>query len=144
MDLPDAPKPGGIHHARSALAQARQVRAQALAGLAVGRWAPEDVFDMATTRAEHPLRRLRLTQMLYAVPGIGPRTVTRILHTVAEVAGEPDKPLREMTVSWLLDRRSGGKRYLAWIDTVTARREAPWAGFPCAPNPGGRRARGAD
>lgn len=120
--------------ARSALQQARLVRAQALVEVKLGRWSLDRLIDEAGTRPGHPLRRLKLSAVLGAQTGWGRGRVQRTLTQVRERCGEPERPFTEMTVSWLLDRRAGGRRYLAWIDAATPK-TTPWTGWPFTPQP---------
>ena len=136
--VPAVPKPNPdgqrMGQVRSALAQARLARATALAGVAAGRFTVENVLDQACAATEHPLRRLRLASLLTAQPGVGLRGAEKILTRVALLCGEPDLDRKLMTVSWLLDRRAGGKRYLAWVDAHTGK-ASPWPGWPFTPAP---------
>ena len=135
VEAPFAPGGGAtLTRMRTAAAEARRLRAETLAGLAVGRLNSEEVLDRAAERTDHPLRRLKLMDVLSAPNGVGLVTATRLLDRVRRVLGEPDLPFKAMTISWLLDRRSGGRRYLAWLEATT-RGAAPWPGWPYTPSP---------
>lgn len=128
------PASSGLVEARSALMEARRTRAHGLVEVKLGRWTPERLLDEAATRPNHPLRRVKLSALLGAQAGWGTARVQRTLDRVRQVCGEPERPFTDMNVSWLLDRRSGGRRYLAWLDAATPK-TMPWSGWPFTPQP---------
>lgn len=110
-------------------------RGRALLRVANGDASVDDILREATTADQHPYLRLRLRQLMLTVPHASPKTVNRVLTITSELFD--DYPVRSMTVAWLLDRRSHGRRYQVWADAQRDR-EAPWPGFPFGGGDGDR------
>lgn len=123
---PEAPS---LERARTALSQARLVRAEYLVALAEGLIDVSDVLEFAATEAGKPLRRISLRQLLLSQPGWGDRRTKHALSLLTDRLGAPIN-MKEMTIAWLLDPRAGGRRYMAWLDVRQPKDEAPWPGFP--------------
>lgn len=104
-------------------------RAEWLSGVAAGVLTMSDVIsDAATIPA---LRRITLRSLLSAQPGVGRVATERVLSRLRSTLDVDQR----LTIDWLIDPRSEGKRLLAWIDTTTPRDHAPWSGYPLAPPP---------
>lgn len=124
-----------IENARQALSAARLMRSEYLIALVEGLVTVEDVIEAAMADSGKPLRRISLRQLLLSQPGWGERRTNRLLSVLADRLGAAERP-KDMTVAWLIDPRSGGRRYLAWLDVQQAKNSVPWAGFPFAPRKG--------
>lgn len=123
------------------LVQARlaadKVRGEYLTLINQGLMTPAEVIWWATQPGKEPLRALTVKRLMGAIPGNGQVTVTRFTRELADVAGSHTPPSR-LTVAWLIDRRAGGRRLIAFANLVAAHHK-PWPGFPHAPKPGGAR-----
>lgn len=126
-----------IENARDALSAARRLRSEHLVALAEGTVTISDVVDTAITEDGAPLRRISLRQLHLSQAGWGERRTARLLSAIADRLGSTDHP-RDMTVAWLIDPRSGGRRYLIWLDAQQAKDNKPWTGFPLAAHTGDR------
>lgn len=116
--------------ATAALATARMIRAAALTEVAEGRYTAEEMIARACDPDENPaLLRITLRELLASQPGWGVRSASIVTRRMAEALGEKPK-----TIAWLVDRRTGGKRWMAYLD-ATAERALPWAGYPWQPPP---------
>lgn len=116
--------------ARAALSDARRQRAEYLIALSEGLLEPRDVVDAAALDAGRPLRKITLRQLHLSQEGWGERRTQRLLSAVAARIGLSEEHVKGKTVAWLIDPRSGGRRYLAWLDAQQEKDGAPWAGFP--------------
>lgn len=115
-----------------ALANARMVRAAALAEVAEGRYTAEEMIARACDPDEDPaLLRITLRELLASQQGWSLRTSSNVMRRMTEALGEKPK-----TIAWLVDRRTGGKRWMAYLD-ATAERATPWPGYPWQPPPEG-------
>lgn len=126
-----------ITDAREALATARRRRAEQLVALAEGRVTPLEVVHAAATEAGRPLRRISLKQLHLTQHGWGERRTSRLLVGLAARLGLHPDQVADKQISWLIDPRAGGRRYLAWLDVQHPKASGPWTGFPYAPQ--GRR-----
>ena len=122
-----------LETANSARAIANQMRAAELIAVAESRQTIHDVITHAATQQGRPLLRITLRQLLLAQPGWGEQRTTATLKKLASPIGQAAPPLRKLTIAWLLDQRSGGRRFMAFCDTFSAKSAAPWPGFPFAP-----------
>lgn len=123
----------------SALTQARRkadrTRNEWLVSIDAGVVTVPDLLRAATTESGRALRKLGLRQVLESQPGFSRAQAERVLdHTRTLLGAEPDLRL---TVAWLIDPRTGGRRLQAWADALQ-QRDLPWTGFPYAPKPNGR------
>jgi hypothetical protein len=121
--------------ANSARAAARIIRARHLLEIAGSTTSVHETLAAATTDAGRPLLRLTLRQLLMAQPGWGEHRAAAVLRKVLQVSGATSIATRKLTVSWVLDSRAGGRRFMALCDAITAKDSAPWPGFPFAPRP---------
>ncbi|WP_159604633.1 hypothetical protein [Agromyces humi] len=122
--------------ANDARARANELRAEALINLAEGVFTQQDLFEFAATASGKPLLRIPLRQVLLSTPGVGEARAGKVLERLRDLLNVRTQP-RDMTIAWLLDSRAGGRRFLAWLDTVSPIRTEPWPGFPWAPAPTG-------
>ena len=89
---------------------------------------PADLLREAARPEAKPLMKLSLRQVLLAQQGWGRRKTDAVIDHVSAVSGARiDR--RKMTVGWLLDPRSGGRRFAAWLDAFEPKTK-PWPGFP--------------
>lgn len=137
---PDLAGKGGVplpdtSRARTALASARRERAETIARVALGELDVHDVIEAATRPGNKALLALRLEKILGAQPEWGHRRVKAFFAHIDAIVEAPP-PTKGHQISWLLDRRSGGRRFLAWADAWHDRDRPPWPGFPHAPWPG--------
>ncbi len=90
-----------------------------------------DLMHEAEREESKALLRLTLRQILLAQPGWGRRKTNQILDHILSVLGAKiDR--RQLTAGWLIDPRSGGRRYASWLDAFEEKRTPPWPGFPHA------------
>lgn len=122
-----------LEAANEARERAALARARMLVKLGEGTATVLELLD----RARHPdggvYQRITLTQLLRAC-GYSHAATVRVLNHTVRVAGSYPTPRRSLTLSWLLDGRSGGRRIAAFQDAL-APRERPWTGYPWAPDP---------
>lgn len=121
--------------ANEARAKARFVRAARLYSLANGSTTVVETIAAATDDAGRPLLRLTLRQLLLAQKGWGEQRTAHVIGRTLSVIGAPETPTRKLTVAWLIDPRSGGRRIMAFCDALSAKDGPPWPGFPFAPHP---------
>ena len=122
-----APTPS-IENAREHLATARRVRAEYLVSVSEGLITPLDVIEQAATREGRALRKVSLRQLMLSVPGWGPSRVNRLLSVLGARISSTEH-VGDKTIAWLIDPRSGGRRFLSYLD-VNQTKVSPWPGFP--------------
>lgn len=125
---PNHPAPS-IDKARAALNTARRQRAEYLVAITDGLVTVLDVIEAAAADSGRALRRISLRQLLLSQPGWGERRTNRILSALAARMGANDDP-KDMTIAWLIDPRSGGRRFLAWLDVLGVISGEPRKAFP--------------
>ena len=123
-----------LWRANTAREEAAKLRAEWLVGLDAGLVSLADLFAFAATSEGRPLLRIPLRQVLLSAPSIGSSRAPQILARVQSLLGV-EMPVRKMTIAWLLDSRTGGRRFMAWVDSTEISRSEPWSGFPYAPPP---------
>lgn len=111
------------------------MRSEWLASIHVGVISVPDLIQAATEESGAPLRRISLRQLLLTQPGWSEAKVRAALDRITHLL-DLKESTRRLTVAWLVDARTGGKRLRAWAD-VMQERVLPWTGFPYAPNPQG-------
>lgn len=127
-----APQPPSSSKATVALSRARVSRAAALTEVAEGKYTAEEMIQRCCDPDEDPaLLRITVRELLASQPGWSLRTASNVTNRMAEALGEKPK-----TIAWLIDRRTGGKRWMAYLD-ATAERALPWTGYPWQPPPEG-------
>src|SRR5690606_5935975 len=109
--------------ANAARDQALAERSAALVAVGTGRASIWRVLRAA--RVNQPLMRIRLRQLLLAQEGWTPARANAVLRrTIRTAAGtEAEREaltakMSRLTVSWLLDQRSRGRRLLAFLDAL--------------------------
>ena len=115
--------------ANDARAEAARLRAEWLVGLDADLVTAKDLFEFACTLEGRPLLRIPLRQVLLSDGRFGVARSTRILARIQDLLSV-EVPVRKMTVAWLLDARTGGKRYLAWLESTEVLRSKPAPGYP--------------
>ena len=115
--------------ANSARQEADRQRAEWLVSLDAGVTDVADFFEFACTLEGRPLLRVPLRQVMLAGLGFSEAKTRRALDRIQQLLGV-EKTTRNMTVAWLLDSRTGGKRFMAWLEATQILRSEPWSGFP--------------
>jgi hypothetical protein len=118
-----------LWQANSARDAAAKLRAEWLVSLDAELVSVSDLLLHACTLEGRPLLRLPLRQVLLSQPDLGVARAGKILARIQDLLGL-EMPVRKMTVAWLLDRRAGGRRFMAWLDATQKSRSEPWPGFP--------------
>lgn len=121
-------EPAPMEQQRQALTANRVKRATALAQLASGEITTQELLRRAC--AEPELLKIRI-HAIGSCLGDKPRATDRQLARVKKIVPGVE---RVANVGWLLDRRSGGRRFLAWLDAKTGNAPA-WDGYPYRSNP---------
>lgn len=129
--------------ANKALNAAVKMRAEYLLSITIGDITPLDLIRQAARPDGRPLLTIPLKKILSAQQGWGAKKAENALTEICAVLREDLKTDRKnghkLTVGWLLDPRSGGRRLMAWVDVVEVRPRGnmpPWSGFPFAKNIG--------
>lgn len=126
MSTPPPNSIGALNAAREAAARVRGEWLLLVRDEIVG---PNDVLTEAATPAGKPLLKLSVRQLLLARPGWGRKRTDAVIRKVSSVATGSIEA-RQMTVGWLLDPRSGGRRFAAWLDAFEPKAGPAWPGFP--------------
>lgn len=118
------PPPTDPKVALQASVEAHAVRADWLIGLHNGHLELDDLLTFACTDEGRPLRRLRVAQVLASQPewtmGKAAAAVERIRRT-APYRGKA----KDVTVGWLIDGRSDGRRIAALSESLVTRQLPP-------------------
>lgn len=130
-----------ISHARSAAREANRVRAEYLLAVADGTLTPLEVAEVSCQYEYRALRRITLMRLLTAQRGVGKAHATVILAEMmaclkgTRLTDKDRSDLPDLTLAWLIDSRSAGRRWAAFNDALTRTRtpDAPWPGFPFSP-----------
>ncbi len=109
--------------------QANNLRAEWLIGLATDLLTVLDLLAHATTPDGRPLRRISLLQLLTAQVGCGQVRAMATLHQLRALL-RCSTPYTAMTIGWLLDNRTSGRRLLAFATAMQGGANCPWAGWP--------------
>lgn len=120
---------------RAARDAARKVRAEWLVAVAEGLVSIDDVISEAGTTVGHPLLVVSLRQLLLAQPSVGEARTETILAKMSQRLESGNLIARKnylWTISSILDKRVGGRRYIAFQDARMSR-TAPNFGFPFTP-----------
>lgn len=118
-----------LWHANGVRAEAHRYRVEWLDALDNEVSTTADLFEEACTLEGRPLLRTTLRQILLTDHAFSNARVPKILARIQHLVGV-EMPVRHMTVAWLLDPRSGGRRFIAWLDATQEFRSEPWSGFP--------------
>jgi len=106
---------------------ASRARAEWLVGLESGFVTIADVLQYSTSENGAPVQKLKLGSMLTAAHGAA-RARAAVKHILAVL--EVDVPASEVTVGWLMDSRTGGRRLMALSDALNPKDAPPVPGFP--------------
>jgi hypothetical protein len=118
-----------------ARASAQEMRGEWLTAVAIGVLTIHDLVEHAATPTGKALMRVTLRRLLLASPEFTIKQTDHILQHVNDVLGlAGDDRKNPRTIQWLLDDRTGGRRFITWTD-ATAARELPWLGWPATPRP---------
>ena len=124
-------------NAHAAAARARRYRAEWLVAVAQDLVTPLEMVAHAATAEGRALRKVRLVELLGTQPDAGSTTVRKtiggVLHQLS-VHGHRQPPVNRLTIGWVLDPRSNGRRFDALVHALEPR-TAPWPGFPFEPRP---------
>lgn len=106
-------------------------RAEWLMMVTTGMILATDLFDEAVNEESRPLRRLRVNQVLAAQDGWTIQRANRVLTRMAQTVKMPS-PASKVTVGWLTDARSRGRRLRAldefMADHTLGDGQTPWTG----------------
>lgn len=116
------------------LRNARGHRSDVLTDVAAGHVTVHEVVRRATLVTGKPLLRIHLVALLRAAPGKTPEEVDRSLRRLLETLDLTAPAPKDLTVQWLVNFKSGGRRLAAWLD-ATQPSGPPWPGFPFTPCP---------
>lgn len=115
----------------SARRRALRMRAEWLTQVHEGLITVTELISYAATDDGAPLRVIRLRDLLLSQDRWGQARADAAMQSLREVLYLGNElPLRRLTVSWLLDNRTNGQRFDAFLDVLGAERIAPWRGFP--------------
>lgn len=105
-------------------------------------------WEALTSVGEDPdataLRKVSLEQILMARPGASSASSTRVVEQVMRTLSLPSGSMRvrDVTIGYVLDSRSAGRRLLAVLDAflshgviTDAAEVSAWPGFPYSPPP---------
>lgn len=120
-------------HLAEARAAAHALRGEWLAAVREGLITPEDVIARSQEPELRALRTIRLSTLL-AAAGLSSAQAGRLLTTLTAVTGTPATTRNRLTVAWLTDQRSGGRRLITYAN-LRRPMETPWPGFPYTPKP---------
>lgn len=135
MSAGPAPR-NGIAGMRSASARAGVMRGDWLMNVNSGLATPAELIEHAVTEAGRPLRRIGLRQVIAAQPRVSLIAADADLRRVLVELGGGSFDVRSMTVGWLVDPRSRGRRFAAWMRVTSAPADCPpWSAFPWAADP---------
>lgn len=135
------PPPVSLEVANEARRAAREARAVALLRVRNGDMTPLDVINAAATEEGRPLMKLSIYQLLIAQEGWGDKKAKEAIRRIFEVLEMKQSDATSLKVGWVIDPRSGGRRFLAWVDVIEIRSrkvQPPWMGFPFTQSPASR------
>lgn len=131
---PPIPSAGVLAAART---HAKEMRAEWVLRIHRQQVTVHEAIAHATTHEGRPLLALGLTRLLSAQKSWSRAHADRALVHIHTTLDMPLPPLRErsrLTVKWLIDGRTGGRRLLALADFQTPLGK-PYPGFPFATMP---------
>lgn len=107
--------------ASAELRAARRARGDALTGLASGVLSPADLLELASAESGRPLRHIPVRSLLRELGSSEKqsRELIRLLLRIVQAGDANDKPL---TVAWVIDRRTNGRRVTALADVLVSSR----------------------
>ncbi|MGP5015105.1 hypothetical protein ACTXJX_14980 [Glutamicibacter ardleyensis] len=118
---------------RDSALEARRFQAEWLLLVASEEASLSEVIEEACTEDGASLRKIRLVSLLTSQPRWGEKKALQVLNLMISVLKVKAEP-KEITIGWLVDSRSGGRRLQAWTDALQPKAPA-WRGFPFSPRP---------
>lgn len=121
--------------ANAAKAAAEDARGRALADLETRASEVADIVRGSCFPEGAALRRIPLVRLLSGRPGTSKRHARAVVRQTLAVLGErnrTDRQVDALTIMWVIDARSGGRRIRALADALDPKEQAPWQGFPYA------------
>jgi len=91
-------------------------------------------FDAVTGPEGRVLKVITLRQLMVRGLGWSRTKAEKMLNRMDILLGSVTDR-RKMTVGWLLDPNSGGKRFQVWTEINEQKNQTPWPGFPFTRNP---------
>ncbi|MGP5523481.1 hypothetical protein ACTXM3_09305 [Glutamicibacter arilaitensis] len=120
---------------RDSALEARRFQAEWLHLVFEGEVQPMEVIQEACAEDGGALRKVKLFSLLTSQPRWGEKKALQVLELMIAVLKVKVEP-KEVTIGWLVDSRSGGRRVNAFVDALQPK-EPIWPGFPFAPKPKG-------
>lgn len=125
-----APTMDRVNAARAA---ADAIRGETLAALEAGRTTTAEIIQSACLPDGAPLRRITLVRLFTGSGLHSRRFVREALRRAHTFLGEKTPGnVDRLTVMWLVDGRTDGRRIRAVSDALDRKDTAPWPGFPYA------------
>ena len=129
-------EPTDMVRANVALRAARRQRGEVLASISASLLSVAEVLELAASDEGEALRRIRISSVL-AELGCPRRRVDGLLDMLRRLAcADPRTPDRRLTVGWICDRRSSGRRQVALCEILVllsserGTRLGPVVGYP--------------
>lgn len=120
MTSTKSPPPTPLDVANLALTAARLVRGEWLHLLATGSVAVADLLVAAAEVDGAPLRKLRLAQVLASQEDWSLERARHVVEMTVRNTPGRSKPKRQVTVGWLLDPMSDGRRLRAFAEAMAS------------------------
>ena len=114
------PPPTPLAVANLALTAARVMRGEWIQLLASGSVSVADLLVTAAGADGAPLRRLRLVQVLAAQEDWSMERAQSVVSMTVRGAQSRSEPKRPVTVGWLIDPRSGGRRLRSFAEAMAS------------------------
>ena len=108
---------------------ANKARAQWRLKVHTGQLSPVDAIIQIVEEDDRAGMKITLRSLFVDAPGWGRRRTEQLMDRIQEVADSPSTP-RRMTIAWLVNPTSGGRRWEAMLDGVSRGQGKPTQGFP--------------
>lgn len=121
--------------ANTARAEANAERGRALASLRAGTSDVTGILRRACLPEGKALRRIPLVRLLSGQDGWTKRRARATVRSVLTVLQDRSTgydAVDQLTIMWLIDARTGGRRMRALADALDPKEMPPWMGFPYA------------